>query len=331
MNAEESAKSWLVLLFQFPQGAGSQRVRIWRRLQGIGAIAIKNSVYVLPKNEQTQEDFEWLLAELTAAGAEAAVLESRFISGMDDPQLRELFKEARNVDYTTLAEDIGTTGQALQAVEAGDSQGLLAARQAFARARKRLAEVEAIDFFGAAGHESAQAALLALEEQIGARESPAIEGADKMNESAATDLKERVWVTRRNVRVDRIASAWLIRRWIDPEARFKFITAKDYVPEKGEVRFDMFDAEFGHRGDQCTFEVLTGLVAPDDGALRSVGEIVHDIDLKDGKFGRPEAEGIASLLSGLFAGLDDDAQRIERGSALFEDLYRHFRDEGLDR
>ena len=147
-----------------------------------------------------------------------------------------------------------------------------------------------------------------------------------MNADIAAELKNRVWVTRRGVRVDRIASAWLIRRWIDPDARFKFVDGRNYLPESGEVRFDMFDAEFTHQGDRCTLEVMAQRVAPDDAALRSIAEIVHDIDLKDQKFGRPETEGVASLLSGLVASLEDDGRRIERGSALFEDLYRHFRD-----
>jgi hypothetical protein len=135
-----------------------------------------------------------------------------------------------------------------------------------------------------------------------------------------------LWVTRRGVRVDRIASAWLIRHWIDSDARFKFVTGNDYSPDDSEIRFDMFEAEFTHQGELCTFEVLARLARPDDAALQSIAEIVHDIDLKDGKFARPETEGIANLLSGIVAGIDDDERRIERGSQLFDDLYRFFSD-----
>lgn len=145
-----------------------------------------------------------------------------------------------------------------------------------------------------------------------------------MGAVALGDLKNRVWVTRRGVRVDRIASAWLIKRWIDPDARFKFVTSQGYSPDVDEIRFDMFEAEFTHEGDLCTFEVLTRLARQDDSALQIVGEIVHDIDLKDGKFARPETEGIANLLSGIVAGNEDDERRIERGSQLFDDLYRFF-------
>lgn len=325
MTGKETESNWLLLIFQFPKGAGSKRVKIWRRLQGIGAVAIKNSVYVLPRNEQSQEDFEWLLTELIDAGAEAALLESQFINGMDDQQVRELFNAARNRDYTELAQDTDSVAGHLAAGSHATPEALASARQALGRAQRRLAEIEAIDYFGAQELEAAQASLWALERQLASRESPDAEGEEDMNVEIAAKLEDRVWVTRRGVRVDRIASAWLIRRWIDPDARFKFVDSRDYSPEDGEVRFDMFDAEFTHEGDRCTLEVLAQQVAPDDAALRSISEIVHDIDLKDQKFGRPETEGVASLLSGLVASLEDDEQRIERGSALFEDLYQHFR------
>ena len=138
-------------------------------------------------------------------------------------------------------------------------------------------------------------------------------------------MRGRTWVTRQGVYVDRIASAWLIRRFIDPDARFKFVPAKGYTPAPGEVRFDMFEAEFTHQGDRCTFEVLLEQAELDDPALRAIAEIVHDIDLKDGKFARPEAEGIRTLIAGICAATGDDEERLARGGAVFEDLHSHFR------
>jgi hypothetical protein len=132
-------------------------------------------------------------------------------------------------------------------------------------------------------------------------------------------------VTRAGVHVDRIASAWLIRRFVDPQARFRFVPAKGYVPEPGELRFDMFEAEFTHEGDRCTFEVLLGRAGLREPALRAIAEIVHDIDLKDGKFARPEAEGVRTLIAGICAATGDDEERLARGGAVFEDLHSHFR------
>ena len=135
----------------------------------------------------------------------------------------------------------------------------------------------------------------------------------------------RTWVTRKGIHVDRMASAWLIRRFIDPEARFKFVPGRGYRPQAGELRFDMFEAEYTHDGDRCTFEVLVEKFQPEDRALRPVAQIVHDIDLKDSKFGRPEVQGIERLVAGIAMAHREDEERLARGSAVFEDLYEYFR------
>jgi hypothetical protein len=325
MKEDEAAARWLVLLYQFPKGPDSRRVKVWRRLQSIGAVAIKNSVYVLPLNEQSQEDFQWLLTELRSSGAEVAILESSFVDGVSDQQVRDLFNAARTADYQDLCEEIEAGIAALPLGQDNDDEDSMEqARRALGRARKRIAEIEAIDFFGAEGHDSVESAMRRLVERTKDRTEDATTGGKTMAIAELQDLTGRVWVTRRGVRVDRIASAWLIRRWIDADARFKFVAGKGYTPGDREIRFDMFEAEFTHEGDLCTFEVLARLAGRDDSALRSVGEIVHDIDLKDAKFGRPETEGVANLLSGIVAGTDNDDRRIERGSVLFEDLYRFF-------
>ena len=137
-------------------------------------------------------------------------------------------------------------------------------------------------------------------------------------------LRDRIWVTRQGVQVDRIASAWLIRRFIDPGARFKFVPGTGYEAEPGELRFDMFEGEFTHRGDRCTFEVLLSHAGLTDPALGAIGEIIHDIDLKDGKYGREETAGVRSLIAGITASGGGDDQRLERGMALLDDLHRSF-------
>ncbi|HSD68101.1 MAG TPA: chromate resistance protein ChrB domain-containing protein [Woeseiaceae bacterium] len=324
-KSNAAAADWLLLVYQFPAGPDSRRVKVWRRLQSVGAIAIKNSVYVLPLNEQSQEDFAWLLKELQGSGADGAILESRFVNGMSDEQIRQLFNEARNADYLLLQRELESAIAGLREDKGYDEAARESARRSLARARKRIDEIGSIDFFGAGGRDAAEAAMQALAKHTRQRSELSDIEDEKMAAVAMQDLTDRVWVTRRGVRVDRIASAWLIRRWIDANARFKFTADKEYKPSRGEIRFDMVDAEFTHEGNLCTFEVLARLTGQDDAALASVGEIVHDIDLKDARFGRPETEGIAHVLAGIVAGTDDDDQRIERGSALFEDLYRFFR------
>lgn len=322
---KESPVQWLVLAYQFPKGPDARRVKIWRRLQRIGAVAIKNSVYVLPHNDQSGEDLQWLLMELRATGADGAILEASFVDGMTDQDVRDLFNAARAEDYRQLQDEIETAIASLPDVtESDDGERRESGRRALSRARKRLAELEVIDFFAAPGQHAVEKAMRTLVERTvvttekGPKEEPT------MTASALQNLKGRVWVTRRGVRVDRIASAWLIRRWIDPDAGFKFVSGTGYEPGKDELRFDMFEAEFTHDGDRCTFEVLARLAGPDDAALRRIGEIVHDIDLKDAKFGRAETDGVATLLSGIVAATDDDERKIDRGCMLFDDLYASF-------
>jgi hypothetical protein len=155
-----------------------------------------------------------------------------------------------------------------------------------------------------------------------ARMKPTVDTPEPARQALRRDeYRGRTWVTRTGIKVDRMASAWLIRKFIDPEARFEFVPAKGYQPGRGELRFDMFEAEFTHEGDLCTFEVLIERFGLDDPALRAIAEIVHDIDVKDAKYGREEAAGVGHVVAGIAAAHPDDEARLARGSALFDDLY----------
>jgi hypothetical protein len=313
--------SWLLLIHQLPAKPAYLRVKIWRRLQALGAVAVKNAVHALPMNEETQEDFEWLLREIREGGGEAFVCEARLIDGLSDEELRALFDRARDADYAEVVKH----ARALAKPRRNAKSETVAERRAqVARLRKRLAEIVAVDFFGAIGRETAEALVRSLEARLNEDES-VMDKAMVEPANALGTLHNRTWVTRRGVYADRIASAWLIRRFIDPEARFKFVTGKGYRPNEGELRFDMFEAEFTHEGDKCTFEVLLDRGALKDPALRAIAEIIHDIDLKDNKFGRSEVAGIRTLIEGISVATNDDSERIARGSEVFNDLYEYFR------
>jgi hypothetical protein len=317
------AHSWLLLIHQLPAKPAYLRVKIWRRLQGIGAIAVKNAVHVLPMNEETQEDFEWLLREIEEGGGEAFVCEARLIDGLSDQEIRALFDKARDADYAQVVKDARALAKSLR--PHAKTSALADVRAQVARLRKRLAEIVAIDFFGAIGRETAEEMIRTLEARL--NEDADVRGKDTAASAAnpPETLRNRTWVTREGVYIDRIASAWLIRRFIDPEARFKFVSGKGYRPREGELRFDMFEAEFTHEGDKCTFEVLLDRCGLKDAALRAIAEIVHDVDLKDGKFGRTEVAGIRTLVEGIGVATRDDTQRITRGSEVLNDLYEYFR------
>lgn len=315
---------WLLLIHQLPPKPAYLRVKVWRRLQSLGAVAIKNSVYVLPKTDGTLEDFQWVAREIVKDGGEATICAASFVEGLADEQVQALFQAARGADYNQFAED---ARELLNSVPGRSGNTKSEDRSAFQadlnRLRKRLAALAALDFFAAPGRSAAEAVMLQLESRL--RPSPAhLPGKGKAPALDIAAFKGRTWVTRKGVFVDRIACAWLIRRFIDPQAAFRFVSGKRYQPNPGEVRFDMFDGEFTHEGDLCSFEVIVKRFFPKDQALGELGKIVHDLDLKDGKFRKPETAGVGSLIQGLALTHPADARRLESGAVVFDHLYACF-------
>jgi hypothetical protein len=302
----------LLLIHQIPPKPDYLRIKVGRRLQRLGAIAIKNSVYALPRNDETYEDFQWVSREILEGKGEAFIFEAKFIDGLSDKEVEAQFQAAREADYAEITRE----AQRLRA-EASESLGANVGRL-----RKRLSDVVSIDYFAANGREAAEALIRELEEKMEPQDKA------KPKTEKAAPVSGATWVTRKGINVDRIASAWLIRNFIDKKAKLKFVPGQDYKPARGELRFDMFDAEYTHEGDRCTFEVLLERFAIDDPALRGVAEVVHDIDLKDGKYGRPETAGVDRLIAGLVASATDDDTRLAQGAAMFASLYESYRSAG---
>ncbi|MGI8387908.1 chromate resistance protein ChrB domain-containing protein [Brucella anthropi] len=318
VTPSQFAPKWLLLIHQLPSKPAYFRVKVWRRLQGIGAVAVKGTVYALPATAETQEDFAWLLKEIVEGGGEAMVCEARLIDGLSNDQARALFDAARDADYDEIAKDARALAARLDQPEADAAE----ARSQLGRLRKRLADVAAIDFFAATGRLLAEGTIAELEARV-------LEDKDMTEKRSEAmdigDLKGRIWVTRKGVYIDRIACSWLIRRFIDRDAVIRFVPGKGYIPKPGELRFDMFEGEITHEGDRCSFEVLLARTGLDDPALQAIAEIVHDIDLKDSKFGREEAMGIAGLIAGIAMAHADDEERIAQGAPVFNNLYQYFR------
>jgi hypothetical protein len=312
---------WLLLIHQIPPKPDYFRVKIWRRLQRLGAVAIKNSVYVLPKNEQTQEDFQWVLREIVEGGGDATLCEARLVDGLSDSEVEGLFQTARGADYDEIAVEARRLAQIPVPKNKIKDDRSAQIETDLVKLKRRLAEVVAIDFFGARGREVVDGLISGIEARMyenrpGTR--PVMSATSPLSE-----LKDKTWVTRKGIYVDRIASAWFVRRFVDPGARFKFVPAKGYKPLPGEIRFDMFEAEFTHEGDRCTLEILIGRTGINDPALLRIAEIVHDIDLKDQKFERQETPGIEQVIAGIAMAHKDDETRLARGSAVFDDLYEY--------
>jgi hypothetical protein len=316
---------WLLLIHQLPPKPAYLRVRIGRRLQALGAVALKNTVYVLPFGDAAREDFAWVLREIAEAGGEAVLVGATLLEGLRDEDLEELFHAARSADYARISVRARKLAATLRG-RRGPSSVPPRAAAGLRRLEAQLADTISLDFFEAPGREGAEGRIEAIAARVRAVAAPPAAEVDAASRSRPDprQVSGGTWVTRRGVHVDRIACAWLIRRFLDPPARFAFVSPRDYAPRPGEIRFDMYDAEFTHDGDRCTFEVLLDEAGIKDPALRAIGEVVHDIDLKDAKFGRPEAPGVARLIVGIAAAHRDDTRRIERGSEIFEDLYRAF-------
>lgn len=316
---ENAPSDWLALLHQLPTKPPYLRVKIWRRLQAIGAVPLKNAAHVLPRTEANEATFRALLNEITANDGEAILLDARLLAGQSDGDVRGLFDAARDADYDEIAQT------ARRLLDTGPPSGV-----DIAKLQKRFAEVSALDFFGAHGRQEAEAALAELDRRR--YQHPDVSRSEPTSANEAIELQGRTWVTRSGVHVDRIACAWLIRRFIDAKARFKFVDGRSYAPGAGELRFDMADAEFTHEADRCSFETLllrAGLA--DDAALVAIGEIIHDLDIGDARFNRPETSGLGAILSGVCASTDDDLQRIAQAGDALNQFHAFFSTRKTDR
>lgn len=301
---------WLLFLPQLPAKPDYARVKLWRRLKPLGAVALRGGVYVMPNTADSREDLEWLAKEVEAHGGSAIVCESSFARGVSDAELRERFRARSGDAYRQIAAEaraaLGDAGKAS-----------VTAR----RLRRQLDNERRRDHFSASGRDQADRAVTQLETSLGASSDATRVTATALG---ARRPKGAIWVTRAGVFVDRIASAWLIRRFIDPRARFKFVTGTHYAPTPNEIRFDMFQGEYTHCGDRCTFEVLLQEFHLTNPALAAIAEVVHDIDLKDERFQRAETKGVALVVQGLVLAHADDSKRLKAGALIFESLFAQF-------
>lgn len=309
---------WLALLHQLPAKPPYLRVKIWRRLQAVGAVPLKNAVHVLPRSPEAEFAFRELLEKIIASGGEATLIEAQLLAGQSDADVRVLFDNARDADYDEIAQ------AAQRLLQTGPASG-----SDIAKLQKRLEEVGKLDF---SAHTAGRKPKLPWPSSTASATSiPMSAGPSRPHFQEPIDLTGRTWLTRSGVHVDRIACAWLIRRFIDPDAHFKFVDSRHYDPVLGELRFDMVDAEFTHEEGRCSFEtLLLRANLTSDPALVAIGEIIHELDIGDGKFARPETAGVGAMLSGVCASTDDDLQRIAMASEALNQFHAFFSNRKTD-
>lgn len=296
--------SWLLLLYSLPTRRNSERVAVWRRFKKIGAVQLKTSAYLLPDQPAQDEHFQWLAQQIRDSGGDATLVRAQEIEGMPNEKLIAFFNRARDEDYAKLK-------KALQALlphgrKKSDAE---TATTALARLVTQFRDIREVDFFESPrGHE--------VQMLLRRAEGSAKKNLPRLNPK---DYRGRTWQTRPRPEIDRVGSAWLIRKFIDSGARFVFATAAP--SDSAIIPFDMVDMEFSHHGDRCTFETLIRRFAIEDKAVRKIAEMIHDTDLEDAKFQRIECIGIDRVLKGWGKSEMSDDEILVRGFTCFDGLY----------
>jgi hypothetical protein len=314
-HATAAGPRWLLLVHQLPPRPSNTRVHIWRRLQQVGAVALRNSLYVLPHTPEAREDFDWIRVEIASRGGQVSILTADAVDGYTDDEMEATFRAARSTDYEALIRDADALTNRLTHTRRKVARA--AAQRNVAKITERFRALTATDFFRSPRASEARTAVERLESIL--RKAPPASGSSEQLHSRF--FRRRTWVTRPRPGIDRMASAWLIRRFVAPDAKFTFGS----VPvTDGQIPFDMPDVEFGHHGTDCTYETLVRRFGITDPAAVRVGQIVHDLDLKESRYGLPDTATVGRLVEGFRDAGTSDQDILDSGMEMIEALYRSF-------
>jgi hypothetical protein len=305
---------WLLLVHQLPPRPLYLRAQVRRRLAQVGALPLKNSVYVLPDLGECREDLQWIAQEAVAGGGDASVCRAEFVEGLVDAELQTRFQQASEQRFGAVQTELQRKLSELRRGKPAASGGAT-----IERLQRTLEAAAETDFFNSEAGAKARQLMAEIRNMLRPSKNEASTSA-----VSRKDLQRRVWVTRRDPHIDRLATAWLIRRFVDPAARFRFVDPSASTVKRGERSFDMTGADFTHDGDRCSFETMCDRLGLKDDALRQLAEIVHDLDLKDSKFGRADAVGVQRLVEGLSAAHADSAARVTAALPIFDVLFAAF-------
>ena len=308
---------WLTLLMSLPPSPTRHRVGVWRKLQRMGAVKLRGAAWILPESPETTELFQWLVQEIQSFHGEATLLRVDRIETMSDEQVTALFHKARAAEYQAVLQGCREVTAQIDRLKSAHRGSMPHVRARLDAIKRELDRIQAMDYLDAPIGQRARVAWEAVAKRLRAVEAKPRAGGRTPHRSVPP--AGSTWVTRPRPHIDRIASAWLIKRFCDPTARFGFAEAAD-AARKG-IPFDILGAEYGHHGDDCTFETLVKRFAIKDRRVRLIAEIVHEADLHDGKFTRQESTGLDLAIKGLAATTQDDHELLERGMALFDGLY----------
>ena len=308
---------WLTLLMSLPPKPTRHRVGVWRKLQRMGAVRLRSAGWILPETPETTELFQWLVQEIQSFRGEATLLRVDRIETMSDDEIAALFHKARGAEYHAVVAGCREILRQLDRYQGRHRRPVGQLRGRLDALRRELDRIQSIDYLKASAGPRAHALWETTAKRLRAAESPGPTTGGRHRSSLPAHGS--TWVTRPRPHIDRIGSAWLIKRFCDPDAQFAFADAAD-AARKG-VPFDVLGADFGHHGEDCTFETLVRRFRINDRRVKLIAEIVHEADLHDGKFTRSEASGVDLAINALVETTSDDHDLLARGMALFDGLY----------
>lgn len=324
-NAEAKAKGWLLFFYTVPSKPVSNRMKIWRKLIKAGAIQLKGAVYILPFSDDNYELFQWLVTEVAEMRGEGAFARIRHIETISDSEIISLFNQQRTNDYRNIEKALDDLERRVGGIrQGGRAQDMKGFSGQFARISKDFEDARKIDFFSSKDGEALNVRIRRCSADLKKVSGTETKKASRLTISprAVDAYQGKVWVTRKKPFVDRMASAWLIKRFIDKNASFDFIGENNIdAAGRHSIIFDMRGGEFTHTGDLCTFEVLVRSFGLKDKKLKKMAEIVHDLDTRDDKYKSAEASGLEVILAGIRRTAKDDRDALEKGIQVFEMLY----------
>lgn len=324
-----SQLQWLLFFYSIPATPVNNRVKVWRKLIKTGAVQLKGGVYILPYREEHHEALQWMLAELPGLKGEGLLIITDHIEPLQQQEIITLFNEQRKPEYQEVAKKIDEfSGRIRNLLKGGTDKKSTSLFRQYEKIHADFQTVQHRDFFqsefGLKLAEQINEVRKQLEElTIAEKGQKGSASAQLPNGRKIQNFSGLIWLTRRRPFVDRMASAWLIRRFIDHEATFAFRDEEQLqdLTSELEVSYDVRHGDFTHIDDLCTFEVLMKSFDLADRGLDALSRIVHDIDIKDGKFAAPEAHVIEMILKGIRNQALPDSETLEQGIAVFEALY----------
>ena len=317
-------QEWFLVFYSVPSHPVSNRMKIWRKLAKVGAVQLKGAVYVLPVTEEHEEFLQWLAGEVKSMGGDAAFVRTGAIETMEEGDVQKLFTLQSEKEYLVLEKELDVLDRKVQSIRKGtrlsDKGGLI---DKLDKAMRDFDEIRKRDFFSSPRGSENGARVERLKRAVKGLDSSTDSKTRAVPTRQAGQYKGRVWITRKQPFVDRMASAWLIKKYIDPSAVFRFIDEQDMKRiAPNATAFDIRGGEFTHWGDLCTFEVLVKAFGVKDKPVRKIAEIVHDLDVKDEKYSSPAARGVEEILTGIRKSGKNDDEMLEKGISVFEMLYQ---------